>query len=620
MTMSKRSHRSILISFFLLTLVLYNLSAYRYAQPRRPPIEYTFVPSSYDWAAHKLRFPVPRDQMTPPPLGNARPLPRVQYQWTRGQAIQQARSASHMRNAVVAAFKKTYASYERLAFGHDELAPLSGKAKDPFNGWGATIVDSLDSLWLMGLHDEWERAVAFVAALDWNRPTGISCNLFETGIRFLGGLIAAHDLSAEPVLLRKAVELADMMYATFDNAAHLPRGRFKWADLRANGADGAGEDAAMQPLDRQSIAGIGTFSLEFTRLSVLTGDPKYYDAVNRISRHFQRTQNASLVPGLWPTHVNALDNFSVTETPSVFQFGASADSVYEYLPKMHALLGGQEPMYERMYRVSTDAGIRHLVYRPMLPTEDDVLFMGSLSVNRTGNHSAPEFSFTPAMDHLTCFVGGMMLLGGKLVSEPRHVHVGEKLALGCATAYRLVQPSQLMPEKSIFVQCESAEKCPWDMDKWKRAVSSATVAALRGAALDDPSVDPTKPKPDIHRGFARIIDPKYILRPEAIESIFVMWRTTGDQRLQLVAQDMWTAITRACEGQTAFAAIKDVTRAVVQRVDSMESFFLAETLKYFFLIFSNPNTLSLDEWVFNTEAHPFKRELPLASREHTTTL
>jgi mannosyl-oligosaccharide alpha-1,2-mannosidase len=38
----------------------------------------------------------------------------------------------------------------------------------------------------------------------------------------------------------------------------------------------------------------------------------------------------------------------------------------------------------------------------------------------------------------------------------------------------------------------------------------------------------------------------------------------------------------------------------------MESFFLAETLKYFYLLFEDdPNVLPLDQWVFNTEAHPF---------------
>jgi len=38
----------------------------------------------------------------------------------------------------------------------------------------------------------------------------------------------------------------------------------------------------------------------------------------------------------------------------------------------------------------------------------------------------------------------------------------------------------------------------------------------------------------------------------------------------------------------------------------MESFWMAETLKYFYLIFSEPELVSLDDFVFNTEAHPLR--------------
>jgi len=43
------------------------------------------------------------------------------------------------------------------------------------------------------------------------------------------------------------------------------------------------------------------------------------------------------------------------------------------------------------------------------------------------------------------------------------------------------------------------------------------------------------------------------------------------------------------------------------QLDEMESFWLAETLKYFYLLFSTPDVISLDDWVLNTEAHPFRR-------------
>lgn len=55
------------------------------------------------------------------------------------------------------------------------------------------------------------------------------------------------------------------------------------------------------------------------------------------------------------------------------------------------------------------------------------------------------------------------------------------------------------------------------------------------------------------------------------------------------------------------SAIDDVTMTTPQLNDEMESFWLAETLKYFYLLFEEESVVSLDDWVLNTEAHPFKR-------------
>ena len=70
---------------------------------------------------------------------------------------------------------------------------------------------------------------------------------------------------------------------------------------------------------------------------------------------------------------------------------------------------------------------------------------------------------------------------------------------------------------------------------------------------------------------------------------------------------MFQAVESYTRTEIGHAAILDVTAAVPVLKDSMESFWLAETLKYFYLLFSEPNLISLDEWVLNTEAHPFMR-------------
>ena len=93
-----------------------------------------------------------------------------------------------------------------------------------------------------------------------------------------------------------------------------------------------------------------------------------------------------------------------------------------------------------------------------------------------------------------------------------------------------------------------------------------------------------------------------------------MYRITGDASWQEKGWRMFEAVIRATQTEAGHSAIRDVTstETPVDRdqtmEDSMESFWLAETLKYFYLLFATPDVISLDEWVLNTEAHPFRRQ------------
>jgi mannosidase alpha-like ER degradation enhancer 2 len=60
-----------------------------------------------------------------------------------------------------------------------------------------------------------------------------------------------------------------------------------------------------------------------------------------------------------------------------------------------------------------------------------------------------------------------------------------------------------------------------------------------------------------------------------------------------------------CRTDAGFAALNSVV--TMEKKDAMESFFLAETLKYLYLLYAPKTTLDLNKVVFNTEAHPFRR-------------
>ena len=86
-----------------------------------------------------------------------------------------------------------------------------------------------------------------------------------------------------------------------------------------------------------------------------------------------------------------------------------------------------------------------------------------------------------------------------------------------------------------------------------------------------------------------------------------MYRVSGDVSWQDKGWGMWKAIMKHTRTEHGHSAIDDVGLADPRQVDEMESFWLAETLKYFYLLYADPDVISLDEWVLNTEAHPFRR-------------
>ena len=107
-------------------------------------------------------------------------------------------------------------------------------------------------------------------------------------------------------------------------------------------------------------------------------------------------------------------------------------------------------------------------------------------------------------------------------------------------------------------------------------------------------------------GYTVIDSPVYKLRPEAIESVFIMYRITGSDIWREKGWKMFTAVERATRTRSGHAVIKDVTSSLGKLEDAMESFWLAETLKYYYLLFSEESLYCLDDWVLNTEAHGFR--------------
>ncbi|MCB9786915.1 MAG: glycoside hydrolase family 47 protein [Deltaproteobacteria bacterium] len=109
-----------------------------------------------------------------------------------------------------------------------------------------------------------------------------------------------------------------------------------------------------------------------------------------------------------------------------------------------------------------------------------------------------------------------------------------------------------------------------------------------------------------------IIVPSYFLRPEIMESSWHLHRVTGDARYRAMGKVMLDALIARCRTPLAYAELKSVVTG--EQEDRMESFFLAETLKYLYLLMDDEAADRLDGWVFNTEAHPLQPVAPLSAR------
>lgn len=103
----------------------------------------------------------------------------------------------------------------------------------------------------------------------------------------------------------------------------------------------------------------------------------------------------------------------------------------------------------------------------------------------------------------------------------------------------------------------------------------------------------------------RVIAGGYHLRPEIVESTYYLYRYTGDPQYRRMGEKIFNDFVKYCRTDAGYAALADVTTK--QQRDEMESFVLAETFKYFYLLFAPPGTLDFDKIVFNTEAHPLRR-------------
>jgi mannosidase alpha-like ER degradation enhancer 2 len=410
-------------------------------------------------------------------------------------------------------FLHAWNNYERYAWGHDALRPLSKTAHDWYGqSLLMTPVDALDTLLLMHLDAEAAKARSLIVS-DLSFDRDIYVKNFEITIRLLGGLLSSYQLTGDKRLLSLAEDLGNRLLPVFNSPTGLP---YVFVNLRT----GQTRDAVTNPAEA------GTLLLEFGTLSKLTGRPVFYEKAKRaLVETFKRRSPLGLVgqsinveTGVW------------TNTDSHISGGI--DSYYEYLWKCWRLFGDKD--CRDIWNASIPAVNKYLA--------DEIgreLWYGHADM-QTGKRTRTTYG---ALD---AFFPALLALSGDL-----------------GRARRLQASSFKM----------------WNL------------YGIEPEILDYKTM--------------HVVVGSYHLRPEIVESTYYLYHYTRDRQYRQMGAKMFDDFVKYCRTDSGYAALADVIGK--QKLDQMESFVLAETFKYFYLLFAQPETLEFDQIIFNTEAHPLRR-------------
>lgn len=431
------------------------------------------------------------------------------------------------------------------------------------NGWGASAADALSTALVMGQKDIVNQIISYIPTIDWS-STVTSVSLFETTIRYLGGMLSGYDFLSGPLahladdpahvaaLLTQSINLANNMSFAFNTPTGVPYNLLNFST----------REPIIEP---NGLATVGTLILEWTRLSDLSGDESYATLAARAESYLLTPKPAAAqpFPGLLGMHIEP------TTGRFLDAYGGwigGADSYYEYLIKMWVYSPSRFAGLKDSWIAAADSTMTYLASHPL--TRPELTFAAAYNGTQ----------LVLSSQHLACFDGGNFILGGQVLGAREYVDFGLALVDGCHETYAATA-THIGPE--VF---------GWD---------PASVPASQAAFF-------------AKNGFY-ITSPGYQLRPEVIESYYYAFRATGDAKYREWAWDAFVAINATTRVGSGYSTIRNVdVEGGGGFEDMMESFWFAEVLKYSYLIQVDddvPWQVSKDgrnEWVWNTEAHPVR--------------
>lgn len=428
--------------------------------------------------------------------------------------------------------KLSWKRYKECAWGTDKLHPDSCHGSTWF-GLGLTIIDSLDTMFLMGMKEELKEAYDFVQDIDY-RSGAKNVNIFEITIRVLGAFLTMFNFTKDNIYLTKAVQLGDML---IDSGAFGTTSGVPLSDIDLS--TGISHRPTCPGCSKHSsLSEVTTIQLEFNELTRLTSDPRYKEATDRAMATVLNKVPADHLPRIYV-------DVKSGKTSGTLTLGARGDSYYEYLLKQWIQTG--EISYQQEYIAAVQSIKNKLVFS----SKRGLTYIAEILESGKINHK---------MDHLVCFLPGSLALGTLHGAPSWHLELAEQVIRTCVEMYHT--KTGLAPEIIKFD-------------------SSSRLYISRN-------------------------DEFSLLRPETVESLFILWRVTKKPKYQAWAWDIFSSIERSAKrSEMGYSSMERINTDKSRRKGEMESFFLAETLKYLYLINGADDVIPLSRYVFNTEAHPF---------------
>jgi mannosyl-oligosaccharide alpha-1,2-mannosidase len=400
------------------------------------------------------------------------------------------------------------------------------------NGWGATAVDALSTAAVMGEREIVNQIIEHVPKITWQ--TNATVSLFETTIRYMGGLLSGYDFLSGPradlvdnkenvmALLEQAKTLADLLKYAFKTPSGVPNNDLVFPNMYMDNAN-------------NGLATVGTLILEWTRLTDLVGDSEYYKMADKAEQFLLKPKpsKGEPFPGLLGTDISVKTGEIMSESGS---WSGGADSYYEYLIKSWVYDPNRFGAYKDRFVAAAESAMKFLRSEPKPGT----VFLAQFNGRSISNYS----------QHLTCFDGGTFILGGMTLNRRDLLDFGLELVQGCRNTY----------------------------------AATATHIGPEQFSWDSKSV-PADQKDFFAKNGFYINSGWYILRPEVLESMYYAYRVTGDPKYQEWSWEAFKAINQTSRTTSGFTDISNVNAPDGgPKGDNQESFFFAEVLKYAYLI------------------------------------